>query len=186
MWRAPALLRYFYLAHLSKPAACRPIYRLIRRQRLRRIVEFGVGSAERAERMLELAVRTSGADNVVYSGIDQFELRSPDDGPGVSLKMAHCRLVATGARIRLIPGDPYVALSRAPNALGLADLVLIAADQDTTSVSRAWYLIERLLHDSTHVLVETPSAGGGEPAWRHASRDEIRQWAGSGQRRRAA
>ena len=186
MWPQSSTVRYFYLAHLSRPATQRPIYQTIRRHGLRRIVELGVGLADRSMRMIEVAAGRAGAEAVVFTGIDLFELRSAQDRPGLSLKSAHRKLVATGAKIRLLPGDPYAALARTVNMLGMADLVVVSADQDQSAMSRAWYFIERLLQQRSHVLVQVPDAGKPEGAFRAVSRAEVRQLAGSVQRRQAA
>ncbi len=130
MWFKSARLRSFFLTRLSRPAVYRPIYQAIRRAGLRRIVELGLGPGDRALRMIEIAAAGDTAENVVYTGVDLFEMRSPEDAQGLSLKLAHRKLVASGAKIRLLPGDSYSALSRTANMLGVADLVVIAADQN--------------------------------------------------------
>jgi hypothetical protein len=186
MWPQSVSVRNFYLGHLSRPAHDRPIYQLIRRHRLRRIVELGVGLAERSARMVEVAASAHRADDVVFTGVDLFELRAPQNGPGLSLKLVHRRLAATGAKIRLLPGDSYTALARAVNMLGVADLVVISADQNQTELAKCWFYIDRLLHDRSHVLVQEPAARGHEGAFRSVSSAEIRQRAATVQRRRAA
>ena len=180
-----ATARYYYLAHLSRPAAHRSIYRLIRRYRLRRLVELGVGVSERSQRMIEVAARGEHASNVFFSGVDLFEARSSKDGPGLPLKQIHRKLAATGAKVRLLPGDPHAALARTVNMLGIADLVVISADQDRASLARAWWFIERLLQDNSHVLIEEPATDGGASAFRAMTRLEVRQLV-TPERRRAA
>jgi hypothetical protein len=186
MWPRLSTLRCFYFAHLSRPATQRFVYQTIRRHGLRRIVELGVGNAERSVRMIEVAGGRAGAEGVMFTGIDLFELRTAEDGPGLSLKSAHRKLVATGAKIRLLPGDPFAALARSLNMLGTADLVLVSADQDQASLSRAWYFIERLLLERSHVLVEGPHDGKHEGPFRAVPLTEVRKLAGSMERRRAA
>ena len=187
MWPTRATFRYFYLARLSRPAADRPIYRLIRRQRMRRIVELGVGAGERSLRMIEMAADRSSSESVVFTGVDLFELRTPQDGPGLPLKQVHRKLAATGAKIRLLPGDPHAALSRAVNMLGTADLIVIAADQQRAAVERSWYFVERLLHPASQVLLEEPASEKIRAQFRTVPHDEIRRLAAATtQRRRAA
>ncbi len=187
MWPTRATFRYFYLARLSRPAADRPIYQLIRRHRLRRIVEMGVGRGERSLRMIEMAAQQCAAEGVVFTGVDLFELRTPQDGPGLPLKEVHRKLAATGAKVRLLPGDPHAALSRAVNMLGTADLVVVAADQQPAAVERSWYFVERLLHPGSQVLVEEPAREKVRARFRSVPHDEIRRLAAATtQRRRAA
>lgn len=185
MWRMPACIRHFYLAHFSQPAPDRVAYSLIRKHAPRSIFEFGVGTALRAERMIEMAAGAASAAEISYTGVDQFEAR-PDDAPaGISLKQAHCKLVASGARVRLLPGDAFGVLSRTPTKPGAADLIVIAADHDAAALARAWYLIERLAHQRTQILWQEPKPAAAG-AFRIVSHEELRILSGSGRRLRAA
>jgi hypothetical protein len=149
-------------------------------------MEIGIGLAQRSARMIEAAASLAGPASVVFSGVDLFELRTPADGPGLSLKQTHRRLAATGAKIRLLPGDAYSALSRAVNMLGTADLVVISSDYDEQSLARAWYFIERLLHGRSQVLMQDRGRSHEGGTFRIVSRDEIWQLARSGSERRRA
>ncbi len=175
-------LRVLYLSHLSKPASDRSIYRAICRERPKRILELGIGTGVRAARMIELARHASAARQVRFCGIDMFEARSAAEGPGITLKMAHRQLAGTGARIHLVPGDPFVGLSRTANTLGQVDLVVISARHDPEQLARAWFYVPRLLHERSHVFVEE-IARGARPSMRLLDRTEIGRLAGS---RRAA
>jgi predicted O-methyltransferase YrrM len=187
MWFSTSRIRPFFLARLSRPAEYRPIYQAIRRHGLRRIVELGVGHGDRALRMIEMAAFGDIAENVVYTGIDLFEMRAAEDAPGLSLKLAHRKLVTSGAKIRLLPGDSYSALSRAANMLGVADLVVIAADPNKAALERSWYYIERLLHEPTHIFMQNAPADGKEGTFRLVPHAEVRQLAAAvAPRRRAA
>lgn len=174
-------LRSWYLCYWSKPKGLRPLYKLLRKQRIRRIVELGIGSAERTLRMLELCPAT---EETSYAGIDLFEARENGDGAGMPLKQAHKLLATTGAKTRLIPGDPYSALARAANSLARQDLVLISADQDAESLARAWFYVPRMLHASTVVLRETRGEDG--PVLTRLTPEEIAKLAQSPRGRRAA
>jgi hypothetical protein len=185
MWRMPACVRHFYLAHFSQPATDRIAYSLIRKHAPRSIYEFGVGTALRAERMIEVAAGAASAAEISYTGIDQFEARGEDVPAGISLKQAHCKLKATGARVRLLPGDAFNVLSRTPAKPGAADLIVIAADHDATALARAWYLIERLAHPKTQILWQEPKAAAAS-GFRVVSHEELRILAGSGRKLRAA
>jgi hypothetical protein len=178
-------LRYLQFAHLSKPISERAVYRLMRKLRAKRIVEMGVGTLERTQRMLALAKHWHTPAEIHYTGIDQFELRTPSDAPGVALKEAHRQLAPTGCKIRLVPGDPMAALVRTANSLGTVDLVLISADQDRRALERAWLYVPRMLHPQSIVLIEEAAAEGGT-VFRTMPADEIQQLAGAQTRRRAA
>ncbi|MGC3968339.1 MAG: hypothetical protein QM775_13480 [Pirellulales bacterium] len=150
-------IRSLYLAYFSKPKQYRPLFKLLRKQPVRRITELGIGTAERTLRMLELCPAN---EETLYSGIDLFEARANGDGAGLTLKATHALLATTGVKVRLIPGDPMSALSRSANSLARQDLILISADQDRESLAKAWFYVPRMLHETTVVLLEEPTEEG--------------------------
>jgi predicted O-methyltransferase YrrM len=168
-------MRFLYLAYFSSPAPDRTLYRLIRRHGVRKILEIGVGTGLRAMRMIELAAQQAAAGDVHYTGIDPFEANSTGEGPVLSLKTAHQSLTKTGARIRLCPGSPQVALSRTANSLERADLVVIAASSglDQDDLGRAWFFLPRVLHPASLVYMEEEGGLGQPPAFRQVSLNEI-------------
>lgn len=176
-------LRYWYLAYGSQPRHERLLYRSIRQHRVQRILELGLASTERACRLIEVAARYGGG-RVSYTGIDLFELRSGDSS-GVSLKLAHRRLSASGARVRLVPGDPYSALSAVANSLSGTDLVIVSADQDREALAKAWFYLPRVLAPSAAVYLEQPAADGSL-GLRLLPADELARLAAPPHRRRAA
>ena len=178
-------LRFAYLSYFSQPPSDRPIYRAIRSHRVRRIVEFGVGLGQRAVRMIEAASLFAPRQKILYTGVDLFEARSSDEGPGLTLKMAHRKLKSTGARIQLLPGDPFTVLSRSANGLSGTDLIVISERQDKDSLARAWFYLPRMLHGSSSVFIEEPSRQGGKRVLRQLPSREIEERATAGMRRAA-
>lgn len=145
-------LKSFLIAHCSRPAWERCIYRTIRQQSVATIVELGLGVGIRAGRMIQLA--QIAGQSVRYTGIDEFESRSADAAPGLSLKQAYQQLRKTGAAIQLVPGDPLAALTRAANSLTRTDLLVISADVDGQALRRAWWYVPRMLHRKSTVYLE--------------------------------
>jgi len=166
-------LKYLYLAYFSDPSAERPLYRAIRRRQVRTIVELGVGMGNRSARLIEVAQRYHAPREVCYTGIDQFEARSSSVTPGMTLKRAHRTLKALGAKIQLVPGDPWMALSRTANTLTGTDLFVVSADQDAESLARAWFYVPRMLHENSQVFVEEMNTQDGKPIFRPWDRSSI-------------
>jgi len=181
---SPSRFRLFYLLHLSRPALDRPVYRLLCDRPVRSIVELGIGTGERAQRMIEVTALHGPVGQVRYTGVDLFEARSRADGPGLSLKEAHRLLKATGVRVQLLPGDPFTALSRAPSNLVGTDLVVISPHHDAKSLERAWYYLPRMLGPNSRVLVQ--ESGDGQGSVRLLTAKEIEKLAGFSLRRYAA
>lgn len=181
---------YLYLAYLSRPAGDRAVYRLLRKLQPRRIVEVGLGLGVRTQRLIAVAQRYLPAGETLrYTGVDLFE----DSGgrPSMTLKGAYRTLRATGAKIRLEPGDPGWALARAANSLADTDLLLISAGHDAASLERAWFYVPRMLHAKSTVLLEVPAAEGhkksaGATTWRQLDPLEIARLARQQSQRRAA
>jgi hypothetical protein len=177
-------LRYLFLAHLSKPASDRVIYRAVRRVRPRRILEIGIGSADRTVRLARLASRQAQQSTVRYAAIDPFEARDANLPAGLSLKEAHRLLTASGVQAQLVPGDPAQAISRAANSLAGMDLVLISADYEVASLGQAWFYVPRMLHAGSRVYIESRQGEGGL-SYRLMTATEIEQLAGACRRRAA-
>jgi len=150
-------LRSLWLTRLSKPAGERTLYRHALRQPPARILELGVGTLARTERLLEVAAAATPKADLTYVGLDRFESRGPSDPPGVSLKQAHQRLRGR-ARVQLVPGNVDTALARVCNHLGVFDLVLIAADNDERHLSRCWFFLQRITGPGTVVFIERAAA----------------------------
>jgi hypothetical protein len=181
-----AACRAFYLAYLSKPAKDRVLYRALRRAPVKRILEIGMEPGRRSGRLIEFARKTWPAETLCYTGIDLFELSPAGRREGMSLKSAHCKLQASGARVRLVPGDALSALSAAANQLGQCDLIVISAPQDAQALEKAWFYVPRLLHPATRVFVETSDGGSAGTRFELIDHDEIRRRANASHRRTAA
>jgi hypothetical protein len=177
---AAGIFKYLRQAFFSNERGERCLYRKIRDLKPAQIVEFGVADGRRSQAMIESAQRY-GEEEIRYIGIDMFEARS-DDQPGLSLKQAHRKLSALGAKVQLIPGDPFAALARMANSLSGTDLVVISADQDQDSVERALFYLPRMLHDGS-VVYRSHEQVDGQDQFEEVPRDEIEQHT---HRRRAA
>ena len=180
-------LRNVYLCHFSKPVADRALYRLLRKRSVKSIVEIGVGQLQRTARLLELALQQTAVEDLKYAGIDLFEARDAA-ASGVGLKQAHKDLKPLVGKLQLIPGDVFSALARSANSLTKTDLLIISADVDADALTKAWFYVPRMLHDSSQVFLQEPSAKQGETQFRLLKRLEIEQLASTAARsmRRAA
>jgi hypothetical protein len=168
-----------WLTRLSRPAGERVVHRHVLANAPRRILELGLGTLVRTERMLQAAARAAGGD-VRYVGLDRFEGRGAGDPPGVSLKQAHRRLHSLG-RVQLVPGNVDTSLARLCNQLGQFDLVVVSSDNDERHLARAWFFVQRMLAADATVLLE-PAAGA---AWTVLARPRIDELAAQTVLRRA-
>jgi hypothetical protein len=188
-------LETFYLLHLSKPASDRAIYQAIRENDSRTLLEVGMGTGQRAIRMIRLARGKPDASPIVYTGIDAFESKHesrtragprPSDQVPLSLKDAYRMLRRTGASLRLLPGNPLQAFSHAANSLGKIDLVVISADVDRAAMATAWFFVPRVLHARSLVFLEERRPADSRITTRLLSSTEILRLAEARPRRQAA
>jgi hypothetical protein len=182
-----SLLRSSYLLYFSQPAADRSLYQALRGRPVRSIVELGIDLSSRTPRLLEVASWKRGNQPLRYTGIDLFEAR-PSGQPGLLLKQAFTQLRRPGINTQLVPGDPASALQRVANSLTSTDLLVIAADQNRESLSRAWTWMPRMLNDKSLVFWEEPVQERGQTRWRPLKLADIQRLATEAARsgRRAA
>jgi hypothetical protein len=176
--------RYAYLAYASRPKNTRQLYRLIKRNRVRRIVEVGVSDVHVASSLVEVAQRFAGDQKVTYSGLDWFDAR-PSKMPPLTLKDAHRVLHATGASVRLVPGAPAASLARVANAHQNTDLILISSEVTADDLQSAWFYVPRMLHHQSVVLRER-MLSPADVSFEWLSLSQIAEWAGRSGGRRAA
>ncbi len=146
-------LGYARLAFMSQPKHERQLYKQIRRLRVRRIVEVGIGSAQRAVDLVSTAQRYTRDATISYTGFDWFEERESDAEP-LPLIHAHRQLQQTGARIRLVPGFPPATVPQLANSLQRTDLLLISHRVADASLERTWFYLPRMCHANSLVLRE--------------------------------
>ena len=134
------------------------IYKTIKRHNVRSIVEFGVADGQRSEKLIRVAQKFTD-EPILYTGIDLFESRN-EDQPQVSLIEMHKRLKKTGAKIKLVPGDPESSTARVANSLCGTDLILLTLETELADLDRFWFFFPRMVHDETMMLVQSGKDSG--------------------------
>lgn len=184
---AGSLIRSTWLLYFSPPAPDRTLYKAIKGKSIRSVVEIGIGSGLRTQRMLEVLTWQPANEPLRYTGIDLFEAR-PTHQPGLTLKGAFHDLRRPGVQLKLVPGAPYDALVRAANGLAGTDLLIISADQDRTSLERAWTYVPRMLHTGSLIYQEDADSKTGKTSYRRLTLLDVQRNAAISSRalRRAA
>jgi hypothetical protein len=172
------------LAHFARPRGNQQLYRLVKRQKVCRIVEIGISNLARAELLIQVAQRFAGDQKVWYTGLDMFEARAHGRTP-LALKETYRILRATAANVRLVPGVPRMSLASAANAHQNTDLILIGPDVSENDLHGAWFYVPRMLHASSIVLSERREADG-KISFNNITRSQIAEWATQEASRRAA
>jgi hypothetical protein len=181
---AASWFKYAQLAYLSRPRSDCQLYRLVKRQRVCRIVEVGIGRLQRSLALVEVAQRFAADQKVCYTGIDWFDARSAELAE-LRLKHAHQRLAPSTATIRLVPGDPAVSIPAVANAHQNTDLLLISQLVHDDDLQRAWFYVPRMLHATSTVLRESRGLDGS-PIFTPLPLSEIAERAGRVIKRQAA
>ncbi len=159
--------RRIWLTRFSSPAVERPLLRLVLDRRPAKILELGLGTIERTERLLGVA---SSLEPVHYVGLDRFEARLPGDPAGVTLKEAHRRLHGRG-RIQLVPGNADSSLARLCNQLGGFDLVLVSSSTDRQNLTRCWFFLQRVTRPGTVLMQEV--VRDASSTWQEVSHERV-------------
>lgn len=167
--RKMSFLKHLYHCYFSKPASDRALYRSVAQFEINSIVEVGISSIDRTVNMLELVHRYT-EQPVQYTGIDLFESEVRGSNK-IGLKVAHVEFKKTGAKVKLMPGDPFSCLSRSVNLLGGTDLLIIGKNVDAESMSRSWFYVPRMLHEDSLVMIETQSED--QVSWEESDYDAM-------------
>jgi hypothetical protein len=175
--------RRLWLTRFSKPAIDRPLYRHVLARKPARILQVGIASLDRTERLLRVAAAVAGSPIHVV-GLDRFEGRLPSEPAGPTLKQAHQRLHGL-ASTQLVPGNADTSLARLCNHLGIFDLVLIDAVTDQRHMERCWFFIQRITNPASLVLAEIATAADRPASWQVVTKTKIDELASRTVLRRA-
>lgn len=167
---------YVAKAHFVGPKSDRELFRVLKRRRVSRLVEFGIGSIARATQIIRVCQRFAEDGSVSYAALDWFEER-PAGLPTVKLIEAHRQLKATGAEVRLMPGGPTAGLPGIANALTGTQLVVVSPDADERHLAAAWFYLPRMLAADALVLrggyADSDDGDGPPVVWSIIPRAEI-------------
>lgn len=168
------LLNYARLAFFSKESSDRQLFRLVKKHRILRIVELGIGSLERTAKLIKLAGDNAAHSEVQYTGFDSFDLREEGE-PSLSLIAAHRELIQCEASVRLTPGGPASGLSSKANSLSDTDLLLISPAVSDAILEPLWFYLPRMCHPGTLVLRQVSASVEGEAdaEWVSISLEEV-------------
>lgn len=148
------LFRYAVRAFFSKPTPERQLLRLAKQHTIRRVVEVGVESVDSTAQLLDVLVKQAKGEPVKYTALDLFDAR-PQGAPTTPLVGVYRRLVSTGARVRLTPGDLAASLAAEANSLADTDLLLLSREASDEALAFAWFYVPRMCHPGTLVLRRT-------------------------------
>lgn len=125
-----------------------------------KILEIGMGDGLRTEAMLAEVLKHRPATDVLFFGIDLFEMRR--EGVRLPLKQAFSLTRATGVKTKLVPGDIARGVRQLVCQVPAADLVVISAEQSPEQVAETWPHLVHLLHAETAIFLEDSAAEGSK------------------------
>jgi hypothetical protein len=134
---------------LAKPAAERVLFAAIADGAINRIVEIGVGDCSRGRRLIDLSAKYGG-ETVSYCGLDLFE-SAPHGRATMRLKDAFRKLQMSGAKIKLVPGEPQLTMATCANGLTNTDLIVFGSQFDWESLGPVWMYVPRMLGKRSQV-----------------------------------
>ena len=161
-------LGYYQLTLLSKPAANRTVYQLIKKNKFQSFLEIGMGTGERCQQILRVADKFSHKP-IRYTGIDLFDAR-----PEGSFKLIemHKKLKAFDAKIQLVPGSVAPSIGRIANSHLRTDLIIISPGTSISELSSVVAFVPRMLHANSLVLIQSEAGG----KMKQLTRLDVERW----------
>jgi hypothetical protein len=153
-------IRYLFLAHRTKPRRYRSLFRTIRRNACRNIVEIGVYDGRHALQMIQTALISYSKDDVRYCGFDLFEdldedlLRQESSKQPLSCGAVRSKLESTGANIRLFKGNTKTSLPRHIDDIGEADFIFVDGGHSEETIESDWSNVKKLMGKDTIVIFD--------------------------------
>lgn len=147
-----------YWKHFAGPKSDKSLHRLLLDHSFNSILEIGIGSGERTQRIFTLLTPRDPQATIRYTVVDAF-----DSVPGhLTLKQAHKMLAEKGVKSTLVPGDLTAALARVGNTVGQHDLIIAEGILDLSAPAQSlltpW--LKKVAHADCWLLC---SARQGEP-----------------------
>jgi hypothetical protein len=149
-----------YWRYLSKPVSQRALFLHAIEKPIGSILEIGIGSGERIQKVLSLCNLPEGVSQLRYAAVDPFESAGPSV-PHMNLKAAHRMLSEYGVKAHLIPGEPSNALARVAHTVLPSDLIIIDGGYGTDSAQGKaiadW--LPRLCHAQSTIFASATPGG---------------------------
>lgn len=150
-------LGYLNLSMLSKPASDRALYKAIKKNKFRSIIEIGMGDGQRALNMIRTAKRFSLTPSIRYTGVDLFDAR--ENGSPLPLIEMHRKLKTEDLKTQLVPGELASSIARIANSHVRTDMIVISAGFDEAELDSSWFFLPRMLHSTSNVFIQRDSEG---------------------------
>ncbi|HEY1068208.1 MAG TPA: hypothetical protein VGE52_18940 [Pirellulales bacterium] len=163
-----------------------PIYDLIAERPVRRVIEFGAGLGDRAEKLLAAAAAHAPPTEIVYIGVDYFEAGPVPPGPGATLRDVYKRLKATQSAVKLLPGDLAGTLGHLALTTSNYDLIVVSLSFAEQNLEAGWAKLSRLLAPEGVLFVEERQDGKDAPVLKRLAAVEVARLAESSSGAKAA
>jgi hypothetical protein len=148
-----------YWTKFAKPVEQRALYQFLINHPISSVLEIGVGSGQRMQRICQLVNLVPGVEQLRYIGVDEFE--SSTSGEHLTLKEAHRIASQLGFKASLIPGTIQSAVPRVAHKFGPSDLIIVDGgidlDRPTSGPVGGW--LNRLAHSRSTVIASGTQAG---------------------------
>jgi predicted O-methyltransferase YrrM len=136
------------------------LFRLIRENKAKRIMEIGTWNGEHALQMIATAQKHHPKSKVEYYGFDLFESMTSDKFDEEYAKMPPAmkevenKLQKSGASVKLFMGDTNVTLKKNLKSLPRMDFIFIDGGHSIKTIENDWRYSSRLMHKSTTVVLD--------------------------------
>lgn len=151
------ILRKIYRA--IKPLRYKYLFKIIKNNKCKRIMEIGVRDGGSALQMIEEAKKNFAAEEIEYYGFDLFEevdAKSEEYAhvkllPTLCLETIKDKLEKTNAKIYVYKGDTKETLPKVIKELPKMDIAFIDGGHDIETIKNDWKYTQQVM--STHTVV---------------------------------
>ena len=162
------VLRKTYRKFFKGPKRYKYLFKFIKKNKCKRIMEIGTWDGEHALQMIKEAQKFPG-NEVEYYGFDLFELLDEKTSqkefskewsdskftrPWPSLRNVENKLKKTGARIHLFQGNTKDTLPKVIRELPKMDFVFIDGGHDIETVENDWKYVQQVMSSNTIVIFD--------------------------------
>ena len=156
------ILKNIYCKMLGKgmPRRYKYLFKAIRENKARKIMEIGTWRGEHALEMIQEAKKYFAPEEIEYYGFDLFELLDHENSvkefsiPPPPLEIIQNKLKKTGANIHLYKGYTKDTLPKVINELPEMDFIYIDGGHSIETIKNDWEYAQRLMHENTVVIFD--------------------------------
>jgi hypothetical protein len=155
-----AFIRYQFLMRKFRSSRYSSIFKIIRRNACRKIIEIGVYNGNHSLQMIQTASISHPKKDIYFYGFDLFEdlneemFKKESSKKPLPIDLIRHKLEETGAHIGLFKGNTKITLPRYIKDIGEADFIFIDGGHSEETIKSDWNNVREIIGDKTIVMFD--------------------------------